>query len=62
VQVPLGRGDAIWGVCLAIELLRVIPEIGMANYGLASAEFIVYACAVYNACGVYLGDNGVVFF
>ena len=57
-----GRGDGLWGVCFAIGRLRVILETGTVNFGLASAEFIVYASAAYNACGVYFGDKGEVFF
>ena len=61
-QVRWGRGDVLWGVCFTIERLRVILETGTVNFGLASAEFIVYASAAYNACGVYFGDKGEVFF
>ena len=53
-----GRGDGLWGVCFPIELLRVILETVSGNPGLASAEFIVYASAAYNAYGVYFGDQG----
>lgn len=62
MQARLGRGDGLWGACFVIKLLRVIPEIGTVNYGWASAEFIVYVSAAYNACSAYLGDKGEAFF